>query len=61
MGFARAWLPSRRSVESQRGAEVVRLFGHWRTYPEGKGTSRYGTYLVEGSPLELSLIVRTER
>ena len=31
IGSARAWLPSRRSVDSQRGALVMVLDGHWRS------------------------------
>ena len=38
MGSNSAWLPSRRSVESQRGARVMLRLGHWRSaMPRGHG------------------------
>lgn len=41
MGLTRAWLPSRRSDEAQRGAFVMRLSGHVRSgrLTEAKGLS----------------------
>lgn len=48
MGLARAWFPSRRSVDSHIGAWVRVLDGHWRF-----GTFRgvYGLYFRVGSLL----------
>lgn len=46
--LARDWFPSRRSVESQYGALVVRLLGHCRL---GRWMAGYGLYFVEGSAL----------
>jgi hypothetical protein len=47
--FARDWLPSRRSVESQIGALMCCLFGHVRSV-NGKGLN--GRYRCEGSALD---------
>ena len=44
MGSNSAWLPSRRSVESQRGARVMLRLGHWRS---GNATGPW-RYLVAG-------------
>ena len=48
MGFARAWLPSRRSVESQIGGDFATFEGHVRL---GKLRGVYGLYFWEGSAL----------
>ena len=45
MGSNSAWLPSRRSVESQRGARVMLRLGHWRS---GNATGAMAWYLVAG-------------
>ena len=45
MGWARAWLPSRRSTLHQIGAEVRLRFGHWRS---GRSIRGKGRYLVTG-------------
>ena len=42
MGLMSAWLPSRRSTETQRGALVMRLSGQVRS---GSSTPGYGRYL----------------
>src|SRR5690606_18303715 len=46
IGSTIAWLPSRRSVESQRGGLVIVRAGHCRS---GKGTCGKGRYLRLGS------------
>lgn len=48
MGFARAWLPSRRSVESQIGGDFATFEGHVRL---GKLRGVYGLYFWDGSAL----------
>ncbi len=45
MGSIKAWLPSRRSVEHQRGARVSVRAGHWRS---GRDTAGKGRYLFCG-------------
>lgn len=50
MGFARAWFPSRRSVDIQMGALVIVLEGHVRSC---KFRGVYGLYLTEGSLLQM--------
>lgn len=46
MGSGRLWLPSRKSVASQRGALSITLLGHWRL---GRSNGLKGLYFVEGS------------
>ena len=53
-----AWLPSRRSVESQRGGLTMVFDGHWRS---GRSTWGKGRYLVDGSRSMASLSCRRER
>src|SRR3984957_9484710 len=48
IGSISAWLPSRRSVESQRGAVVMLLAGQVRS---GGSTGLNGTYRWHGMPL----------
>ena len=48
IGSISAWLPSRRSVDSQRGALVIILFGHVRS---GRSTGLNGAYRWHGMPL----------
>ena len=50
MGSMRDWLPSRRSVLSQRGAAVMRLSGQVRSGRSMETTSRNGRYLANGIP-----------
>ena len=50
MGSMRDWLPSRRSVLSQRGAVVMRLSGQVRSGRSMVATSRKGRYLANGIP-----------
>ena len=50
MGSMRDWLPSRRSVLSQRGAWVMRLSGQVRSGRSMLTTSRKGRYLANGIP-----------
>jgi hypothetical protein len=45
IGSNRAWLPSRRSVDSQTGAWVTWRAGHWRC---GSSMAGKGRYLVAG-------------
>jgi hypothetical protein len=40
MGSMIDWLPSRRSVESQRGAFSIRRDGHWRYWQRWMGDQR---------------------
>src|SRR5918996_492847 len=47
IGSISAWLPSRRSVDSQRGALVMRLSGQTRSE---MSTASYGVYLWIGIP-----------
>ena len=46
IGSISAWLPSRRSVESQRGADVIVRDGHCRS---SNATGGKGRYFVAGS------------
>ena len=48
IGSISAWLPSRRSVDSQRGAFVMTLPGHVRS---GRSTGLNGAYRWHGMPL----------
>src|SRR5450756_1929981 len=48
IGSISDWLPSRRSVESHRGALVIALVGHVRS---GRSTGLNGAYLWHGMPL----------
>jgi hypothetical protein len=48
IGSISAWLPSRRSVESQRGAFVMTLVGHVLS---GRSTGLNGVYRWHGMPL----------
>ena len=48
IGSIRAWLPSRRSVVSQRGAFVTVLAGQVRS---GRSTGLNGVYRWHGMPL----------
>ena len=48
IGSISAWLPSRRSVESQRGARVMLFVGQVRS---GRSTGLNGTYRWHGMPL----------
>ena len=41
IGSIRAWLPSRRSVDSQRGAAVMVRDGHCRSGRSTAGNGRY--------------------
>src|SRR5882757_2481980 len=41
MGWARAWLPSRRSTLHQMGAWVSVRLGHWRLVKATEGNGRY--------------------
>ena len=45
IGIAKAWLPSRKSTEHQRGAWVIDASGHWRF---SKRTVWKGRYLEPG-------------
>ena len=56
MGSTRLWLPSRRSVASQRGALTIVLLGHCLS---GRFTGGNGLYLVEGSLSLRQMYVRT--
>jgi hypothetical protein len=46
IGWARAWLPSRRSTLHQMGGRVSVRLGHWRL---GKATGGKGRYFVTGA------------
>src|ERR1700722_18350375 len=48
IGSISAWLPSRRSVDSQRGAFVMTLFGHVRS---GRSTGLNGADRGHATPL----------
>ncbi len=48
IGSISAWLPSRRSVDSQRGAFVMTLAGQVRS---GRSTGLNGVYRWHGMPL----------
>ena len=48
MGSIRAWLPSRRSVDSHRGAWVMLALGQVRS---GRSTGWNGVYRWQGMPL----------
>ena len=48
IGSISAWLPSRRSVDSHRGAAVMVLPGQVRS---GRCTGRNGVYRWQGMPL----------
>lgn len=50
IGFARAWLPSRRSVDSHIGAVFCTRAGHCRF---GMSSGVYALYFFEGSALQL--------
>lgn len=50
IGFARAWLPSRRSVDNHIGALVNVFEGHSRL---GRFRGVYGRYFCEGSALKV--------
>ncbi|MNT81188.1 hypothetical protein D3C72_2207570 [compost metagenome] len=45
MGSNKAWLPSRKSVDSHTGAWVMLRVGHWRSV---NATGAMGWYLVAG-------------
>ena len=55
IGFARAWFPSRRSVDSQIGGDRFTFEGHWRL---GRSSGVYGLYLMDGSALEWRIASR---
>ena len=46
MGSTKLWFPSRRSVESHRGALLMTLEGHWRS---GRSSGLNCLYLRQGS------------
>ena len=50
MGSIRDWFPSRRSVDSHRGAWVIRLEGHCRSGRSTGFVSRNARYLTVGIP-----------
>lgn len=58
IGLARAWFPSRRSVDSQTGGSVMRLLGHVRS---GRSIDTKGLYFLEGSGLHAEFERRTDR
>lgn len=58
MGFARAWFPSRRSVDIQIGGLVIVLDGHVRSC---RFRGVYGLYLTEGSLLQVTQMSLLEK
>lgn len=57
MGSTRLWLPSRRSVDSQRGGRSIVLLGHERS---GRSSGLKALYFVEGS-LSMGMLASSAR